>query len=405
VIGYYKYRENPVVIFAFLFENNGGIGATKAKWRESMEKSKVYFTDMRCNIGTSLLDKLDNLMKQAKMDQIDFENKYVAIKIHFGEPGNLSFLRPNFAKTVADRIKAMGGMPFLTDCGTLYVGRRNNALVHLEAAFENGFSPMSTGCQMIIADGLKGTDEVDVPVSGGEYVDSAKIGTAVMDADIVVSLNHFKGHECTGFGGAIKNIGMGCGSRAGKMAMHNDGKPEVDPDDCVGCGMCQKFCAHSAIKLEGKKAAIDHSLCVGCGRCIGSCNFHAISNPNSSSNDLLNFKMAEYTKAVLDGRPNFHINIVNQVSPYCDCHGENDAAVVPDIGMFASFDPVALDKACIDAVNNAPAIQTSIISDRDCTHGDHFTNIHPTTDWRGQLLHSQKIGLGNMEYELVSLDK
>lgn len=368
-----------------------------------MTKSEVFFTNMRCPMGTSLLNKLERLMNKAGMNIIEFDRKYVAIKIHFGEPGNLSFLRPNFAKTVADYIKAQGGRPFLTDCGTLYVGRRNNALAHLDAAYENGFSPLSTGCQIIIGDGLKGTDEIEVPIEGGLLLKSAKIGRAVMDADIIISLNHFKGHELTGFGGAIKNLGMGCGSRAGKMVMHNDGKPEVDPELCVGCQRCAKQCAHQAISFKEKKAQIDHQRCVGCGRCIGSCNYHAISNPNSSGNDDLNYKMAEYAKAVVDGRPHFHISIVNQVSPYCDCHGENDAAVVPDLGMFASFDPVALDHACIDAVNAAPGLAGSILSESDRTQPDHFTAIHPATDWRGQISHAEKIGLGSGDYTLVDI--
>ena len=184
-----------------------------------MEKSKVYFSDMRALPGTNLQEKLYNLIKAAGIADIDFGGKFTAIKIHFGEPGNLAFLRPNWAKTVADTVKELGGKPFLTDCNTLYVGRRKNALEHLESAYENGYSPFSTGCHIIIADGLKGTDEVKVPVNG-EYVKEAKIGTAIMDADIFISLNHFKGHEATGFGGAIKNIGMGCGSRAGKMEQH-----------------------------------------------------------------------------------------------------------------------------------------------------------------------------------------
>ncbi len=215
-----------------------------------MEPSKVYFTDMRALPGTNLQQKLKRLILKAGIGQIDFQDKYAAIKIHFGEPGNLSYLRPNFAKTVADAVKELGGRPFLTDCNTLYVGRRKNALDHIEAAYENGFSPFSTGCQIIIADGLKGTDEVDVPVRGGEYIREAHIGRAVMDADIFISLSHFKGHESTGFGGAIKNIGMGCGSRAGKMDMHCAGKPDVDKSVCRGCGVCMKNCAHGAIAFR-----------------------------------------------------------------------------------------------------------------------------------------------------------
>ncbi|MDR1318972.1 MAG: DUF362 domain-containing protein [Treponema sp.] len=375
-----------------------------------MEMAKVYFTGMRTKVGESLLVKFDRLIKKAGIDRIDFKNKYVAIKIHFGEPGNLAFLRSNFAKTAADRIKALGGKPFLTDCNTLYTGYRNNALGHLDAANLNGYSPLSTGVQNIIADGLKGTDEVDVPVKGGRYCKVAHIGRAIMDADIVVSLNHFKGHELTGFGGALKNLGMGSGSRAGKMAMHNDGKPEVDPKLCAGCGMCAKFCNQKAIKYGAdKKAGIDHKLCVGCGRCIGVCNFHAISNKSGTSNEKINCKIVEYAKAVLDGRPNFHVSVVNQVSPYCDCHGESDAAIIPDVGIFAGFDPVALDKACIDAVNAAPGIDTSILGDRRRTHKDqngredHFTDIHPSTDWRVQISYAEKIGLGSGSYELVTV--
>ncbi|MCL2152515.1 MAG: DUF362 domain-containing protein [Oscillospiraceae bacterium] len=365
-----------------------------------MQKSTVYFSDMRCPADISLLHKLDKLICKAGISKIDFAKRYVAIKIHFGEPGNLSFLRPNFAKTVADRIKELGGKPFLTDCGTLYVGRRNNALLHLDAAMENGFSPLSTGCQIMIGDGLKGTDDIEVPIEGGQYLKTAMIGRVIMDADIIISLNHFKGHEATGFGGALKNIGMGCGSRAGKMIMHNDNKPKVNKRVCTGCQMCVKMCAHSAIEFADGKASINTKKCVGCGRCIGSCNFNAIYSSYSSANDMLSCKIVEYAKAVLDGRPHFHINIVNQVSPFCDCHAENDAAIVPDIGMFASFDPVALDKACIDAVNAAPALHGTILDSLEDEDNDHFTRIFPTTNWRAQLEHAEKIGLGCRKYEL-----
>jgi uncharacterized Fe-S center protein len=366
-----------------------------------MKKSTVYFTDMHCPAGVSLLTKLDNLIAKAGMDEIDFERKFVAVKVHFGEPGNLAFLRPNFAKTVADRVTARGGLPFLTDCNTLYVGRRRHALEHLAAAQENGFWPATTGCQILIGDGLKGTDDAEIEVRGGVLCKTAKIGRAVADADVLLSLNHFKGHEATGFGGALKNIGMGCGSRAGKMHMHNDGKPTVNQKRCRACGVCARFCAQSAIaSADDGKAVIDQEKCVGCGRCIGVCNFNAIVNRSGTANDSLNRKIVEYAKAAINGKPNFHINIVNQVSPYCDCHNENDAPVVPDIGMFASFDPVAVDKACIDAVNAAPVISTILPCDKHGP-GDHFTHIFPTTDWRTQISHAEQIGLGSGDYELV----
>ena len=259
-----------------------------------MDASTVYFTDFRCPVGTSLTEKLRRLCLVAGIKNIEMDGKFVAIKMHFGELGNLAFLRPNYAKVVADLCKEQGGLPFLTDCNTLYPGSRKNALEHLTCAQLNGFWPMTTGCQVLIADGLRGTDEVEVPVPNGEYCKTAKIGRAIMDADIFISLNHFKGHEATGFGGAIKNIGMGCGSRAGKMEQHASGKPVVQQELCRGCRHCAKECGSDAITYGADhKAFIDEDKCKGCGRCIGACNYDAIYNPNSSANEELDRKMAE----------------------------------------------------------------------------------------------------------------
>ena len=366
-------------------------------------ESKVYFTDFRATPRENLPQKLARLVKSAGMlEGIDFSNKYTAIKIHFGEPGNLSYLRPNYSKVIVDLIKGQGGRVFLTDCNTLYVGRRKNGLDHLDAAYENGYNPFTTGCHVIIADGLKGTDEVLVPIDG-DYVKEAKIGRAVMDADIFISMSHFKGHEATGFGGALKNIGMGCGSRAGKMEMHSAGKPYVNQKKCVGCGVCTKVCAHSAITVADKKASIDHDKCVGCGRCIGICPMDAVRPAHDESNDILNCKIAEYSLAVLKDRPHFHISLVVDVSPYCDCHAENDAPIVPDVGMFASFDPVALDMACADAVNAQPAIANSRLGEQPHVHHDHFMDNHPDTNWKSAIDHAVKLGIGSKEYELIKI--
>lgn len=368
-----------------------------------MEKSKVYFTDFHVTAKENLQQKLSRLIRTAGISQIDFDKKYAAIKIHFGEPGNLAYLRPNFAKTVVDIVTELGGKPFLTDCNTLYVGGRKNALDHLNSAYVNGFSPFSTGCHVLIGDGLKGTDEILVPVECGEYVKEAKIGHAIMDADILISLTHFKGHELTGFGGALKNIGMGCGSRAGKMEMHSSGKPHVSQKRCVGCGMCTKICAHSAITVTEKKASIDHGKCVGCGRCIGICPMDAILPASDESNEILNKKVAEYTWAVLHERPHFHISMVIDVSPFCDCHSENDVPIVPNVGMFASFDPVALDAACADAVNRQPVMMGSLLEKSVHEHHDHFTDVSPNTDWKVAIDHAVKLGLGSKEYELITI--
>lgn len=367
--------------------------------------SKVYFADLRADVHENLQQKLTRLMKTAGMGDIDFRDKFVAIKLHFGEPGNLAFLRPNWARTVADFVKERGGKPFLTDCNTLYVGGRKNALDHMDSAMLNGFNPMTTGCQIIIGDGLKGSDEVEVPVVGGEYVKNAKIGRAVMDADVFISLTHFKGHEEAGFGGCLKNIGMGCGSRAGKMEQHNAGKPHVAQKHCIGCGQCRKICAHGAPIIENGKAHIDHDRCVGCGRCIAVCPKDAVRIDWDETTTNLNCKIAEYTKAVVDGRPCFHISLVIDVSPNCDCRPENDMAIVPNVGMFASFDPVALDMACVDAVNAQTPLRGSAADDAHAkahVH-DHFQRLHPDTNWRSCLEHGEKIGIGTREYELIKI--
>lgn len=373
--------------------------------------SKVYFTDFRTGyMGESLPAKLKRLARQAGIDKIDMDGKFVAIKMHFGELGNISYLRPNYAKAVADLVKELGGKPFLTDCNTMYPGYRKNALEHLKCAWENGFTPLSVGCPVIIGDGLKGTDDVAVPLENCEYTKEALIGRAVMDADVFISLTHFKGHELTGFGGAIKNIGMGCGSRGGKTDMHSSGKPIIDSEKCRGCRRCLKECANSGLVFDeqSRKMTVDTSSCVGCGRCLGACNFDAIDFAQNQAVAVLNAKMAEYTKAVVDGRDSFHISLVVDVSPYCDCHGENDSPILPDIGMFASFDPVALDQACADACLKSSPLPNSVLSDHLADESlpdyhDHFKNTTPESEWETQLIHGEKIGLGSRDYELIRI--
>ncbi len=365
--------------------------------------SKVYFTDMRTKPGgANLMQKLDKLMTKAGIGDIDMEGKYVAIKMHFGEYGNLSFLRPNFAKVVADKVKELGGKPFLCDCNTLYTGGRHNAVDHLRTAELNGFNSMTTGCNVIIADGLKGNDEALIPVRNGQLVKTAHIGKALAEADVVISLAHFKGHENAGFGGAMKNLGMGGGSVAGKKDQHSSGQPQVEQSKCVGCQKCATQCNHSAISYVDNKAQIDHSRCVGCDRCVGVCPTAAIQPINDNANEALNKKIAEYTMAVVDGKPNFNINIIIDVSPNCDCHSENDVPIIPNVGMLCSTDPVAIDVASADLCNKQTPNANSAISDNNhCCKEDHFVCAHPETNWRIQVTHGEEIGLGRSKYQLV----
>ena len=373
-----------------------------------MEKAKVYFTDFRTKPNVSQGVKLQKLCRQAGLGRIDFEGKFVAIKLHFGELGNFAYIRPNYVKAVADLVKELGGKPFLTDCNTLYPGSRKNAVDHLLNADINGFNYMTTGCHNIIADGLKGTDDVVVPVPNGVYCKEAYIGRALYDADVIIVLSHFKGHEVAGFGGAVKNLGMGGGSRAGKMQQHNEGKPSVDPDACRMCRQCAKQCGSDAISYDSGKAYIDPDLCKGSGRCIGVCAFDAIYTNFDSVSEALGRKMAEYTAAIAAGKPVFWINMIMDVSPDCDCHGENDAPILPNLGMLASFDAVALDQACADLCLKADPLPNSQLTDRLSdphahTHHDPFKDVHPNTSWRECLEHAEKIGLGTRKYELVRM--
>lgn len=390
--------------------------------------SEVFFTDLRTGPGNNLLVKLENLVSTAGIGKIGFRDKFVAIKIHFGEYGNMAYLRPNYAAVIVRMIQNLGGKPFLTDANTLYSGSRSDAVGHLRTAMVNGFNRIATGCDVIIADGLRGNDERIIDVQG-KYCPSPRIAAAIAEADIIISLNHFKGHEQAGFGGAVKNLGMGSGSVAGKREMHSTAQPVIDIANCTGCGVCEKHCAHDAVHVVDGKAAIDLEKCVGCGQCVAMCRRGGAVMGSTESCDILNFKIDEYAKAVLKGKPNFHISFIMNVSPECDCWGHNDAAIVPDLGIAASFDPVALDRACADLVNAAPTLRTgNELSDKEaaccsdghhsggdcCCHGgegkshpghggtsDKFNFLHPDTNWSTGLDYAEQIGLGSNDYTLI----
>lgn len=379
-----------------------------------MENSKVYFTDLRTSPGNCLTKKMLRLVKKAGIDKIDFKDKFTAIKIHFGEPGNLAYIRPNYAAAMVDLLRELGAKVFLTDSNTLYSGGRSNAVDHLHTAMDNGFNPISAHADVIIADGLKGTEYREIPL-GGEYCKTPKIGSAIADADIVISMNHFKGHEQTGFGGALKNLGMGSASVGGKLELHSSSQPVIDTISCIGCRICEKYCRHDAVKVSGRKAQIDYDKCVGCGQCVAVCQHNGAIVKDYDTSEKLNYKIAEYALAVVKGKPSFHISFIMNVSPNCDCWNHNDAAIIPDLGIAASFDPVALDCACADLVKAAPVLQNNVISDIEsgqheeghCHHHhmgeDKFHIVHPDTNWESGVEHGEKIGLGSRKYTLVRI--
>lgn len=370
-----------------------------------MPDSKVFWIDLRTTPSLSIIKKLEKLLKTSGFLDLDLKDKLTALKIHFGEPGNMAYLRPPFVAVISRLARELGGKPFLTDSNTLYTGRRSDAYEHLRSGYENGFSRDATGCDLIIADGLKGNDSVALPVEGGKHCASALIGCALAEADAVISINHFKGHELTGFGGAIKNLGMGAASRSGKKFLHDVSHPVILREACTGCGACAKACASKAISIDAeRKAAIDHDLCVGCCQCVAVCQFGAARAMKDSASQVCSERIAEYAKAVIAGKPSFHVNFVMNVSPNCDCWGYNDAPVVADIGIFASADPVALDQACIDAVNAAPALNGTALTDKKYSGtGEKFGHIHPDVDWAFGLEHAQAIGMGSRKFKLVKV--
>ncbi|MBW2111149.1 MAG: DUF362 domain-containing protein [Deltaproteobacteria bacterium] len=342
-----------------------------------MPQARVYFSDLRTSAKENLPSKLKRLMQEAGVEEV------VA-------PRNLAAL------------------PFLTDANTLYAGSRGNSVDHLRTAVENGFAYSVVNAPLIIADGLRGASFSRVRIDQ-EIVKTAFIARDIVEADMLVSVAHFKGHELSGFGGTIKNLGMGCAARRGKLDQHSDLSPKVKRKKCVGCGDCVEHCAQQAISLKDEKAVIDQKRCVGCGECILICPNSAIDVQWNADIPLFQKKMAEYTLAVLKGKEGkaFFLNFLTDISPACDCYGHSDAPIVPDIGVVASTDPVAIDQASVDLVNQQAGTEQSCLTRclTRCTDKgeDKFRGVYPKIDWTIQLDHAEEIGIGRRGYELVTV--
>lgn len=332
----------------------------------------------------------EDLFDLAGFDALIEKGDLVAIKVHFGERGNTAFVPAIYLRRIVDKVKAAGGKPFLTDTGTLYVGSRSNAPDHLITAIENGFDYSVAAAPLIIADGLNGKDYFAVKIDGNHF-EKVKIASAAHLADVLIVVSHFKGHEMTGFGGAIKNVGMGLGCRSAKQEMHSDAKPKVDESGCIGCKKCTKWCPVSAISMTSiNKALIDEGICIGCGECTVTCPVQAIGINWQTSPAAIAEKICEYVKGALWGKElkSGFINFITNVTPDCDCWSWSDAPIIQDIGILASKDIVAIDQACLDLINNS-------------AESDLFKTIHPHVDYAVQLDYGQKIGLGSRSYRLI----
>jgi uncharacterized Fe-S center protein len=320
----------------------------------------------------------------------------VAVKLHFGEPGNTAYLKPQYVKPIVDLIKKQGALPFLTDANTLYKGGRSDSKTHLESAHKHGYSKETMGADVIIADGPDCHD-VEKIIVNLKHFEDVSIARAAVTSDALIALTHFKGHDCAGFGGAIKNVGMGLGSKAGKQRMHADIVPKVDINKCEGDGDCVKWCPTNAITLVNEKAVIDLSKCIGCAECVAVCPTGAIAISWTGTPDSVQEKIAEYAYGILAGKKGkaAYFNFLMDISPNCDCYSKAGPPIVPDIGVLASNDIIAIDQACVDLVNN---------SEGRIKGGDKFKALYPTVDWSVQLKYGEEIGLGQRKYELIYLD-
>ena len=366
--------------------------------------STVFFADMRAGHKENLFSKIGKLMHNCGVGERIAPDDLVAVKVHFGERGNHAFVRPIFVRRVVEEIKSCGGKPFLTDSSTLYPGERKEAVSALVNAVENGFAYAVVGAPLIMSDGLRGHTAVDVAIEG-ELLRNVSIGSEIVEADALVAVSHFKCHELTGFGGTLKNLGMGCASREGKLVQHSTVAPAVSEKFCSACALCLKACSHDAIAIIEGKARIDPEKCAGCGRCITACQKKAINVQWNEAAPLVMKKMCEYALGAVKGKGNktLYLNFITQVSPACDCYGHADAPIVNDIGICASTDPVALDQACADLVNGASGNRETALKSGFEPGGDKFRGVHPDIDWEVQLEHGEKIGLGMREYELVRI--
>ncbi len=366
--------------------------------------STVYFSDLRASFKENLVTRIGRLMETAGLAGAVSDRDLVAVKLHFGELGNTAYIRPVFLRKIVQTIAAAGGQPFLTDANTLYSGTRSDAPAHLTTAIQNGFAYSVVDAPLVIADGLRGKSETAVTVDLKNFKE-VYIGKEIVEADALVSVAHFKGHELSGFGGTLKNLGMGCASRKGKLAQHSTLSPKVKRKKCVGCEECLPHCSQQAIAMVDEKAAIDPEKCIGCGECILICPNEAIQIQWNQSVPVFLEKMMEYTAGVLQNKPDkaLFINFITDVSPACDCYPYNDAPIVNDIGILASTDPVAIDQASVDLVNREHGLPGSCLKKNTEPGGDKFGGIYENVDWAYQLEYAEKIGLGSREYQLESI--
>jgi uncharacterized Fe-S center protein len=365
--------------------------------------SKVYFSDFRSrNNKENKINKIRKLFKAANFESNINKNDLTAIKIHFGERGNDSYVNPVFVRQIVDGVRRAGARPFLTDTNTLYYGSRHNSVDHLNTAIMHGFDYAVTGAPLIIADGIRGENEIEIEINL-KHFKTVKIAGDIEKADSMVVISHFKGHGMSGFGGAIKNLAMGCASPAGKLEQHECAKPLISAE-CMGCGKCLKSCPVSAMYLEAGKSKINYDACIACNNCLMVCPESMIDLDFDNIQPFIE-KMAEYAYGAVKSKQNkiCYINFLMDITPDCDCVPWSDSPIVPDIGILASNDPVALDTASYHLVNEQHGFKNSLLIHNHEKGEDKFRGLYEKIEGNIQIKYGQEIGLGSMNYEMIRI--
>ena len=367
-------------------------------------KSVVYFASLRAHSdqeGTTI--KVQRLFDRAGFSDVVAQSDRTAIKLHFGERGNDGYISPIYVRQVVDKVKACGGLPFLTDTNTLYLGSRSNAVDHITTAILHGFDYAVTGAPIIIADGLFGKNVAQVKIEKKHFTTVTIAGDIAL-SDSMIVMSHFKGHIVAGFGGAIKNLAMGCAPPEGKRAQHKS-RPFTLPDRCSGCGTCVEVCPKTAIMIKKEKSVIDQDLCIGCFECMHVCPEHAIDINWETEIPVFMERMVEYAYGAVKTKKGKvgYMNFLIRITPDCDCFPFSDTPIVPDIGILASKDPVAIDAASYDLVNQQTGFTDSLLTSHHHQGGDKFKGVHAQTDGYRQLKYAEEIGMGNRAYDLIRI--
>ena len=367
-------------------------------------KSTVWFASLRARSPNESTEaKVARLFEAAGFASCIQARDRTAIKLHFGEQGNDSYISPVYVRQVVEKVKAAGALPFVTDTNTLYLGSRSNAVDHITTAIHHGFDYAVVGAPVIIADGLCGKNVAHVAINR-KHFKTAIIAGDIAAADSMIVMTHFKGHEVAGFGGALKNLAMGCAPPQGKRAQHQ-AKPFSIRDNCTGCGRCAGVCPKSAITLVNEKSSIDKNLCIGCFECMTVCPSHAIDIDWETEIPLFTERLIEYAYGAVQGKEGKvgYISFLTRITPDCDCVPWSDASIVPDIGILASKDPVAIDAAACDLVNQQEGFAGSFLARHRHPGEDKFSGMRPNTDGPRQLRYAEELGMGSREYQLVRL--